>query len=200
MISEAKSPSSDASHENGNAPFSSQTSCDEPTECSEGSERNNSKDTVRDCNVRQQGKPGHFKASLTVSKGSKTSEEQTVTKVKSKPANSINKLKDKNTKEVKKRRGSEGDKKIPARKKPKVVSPVWVQCDSCDKWRLLRDCMDPSALPKKWTCSMNSGVFQLLLCVHNPPEDAVPVGLSLYLYNLATSNHCTLLYPYKIQS
>lgn len=33
--------------------------------------------------------------------------------------------------------------------------PVWVQCDSCDKWRTLSSIADPSLVPDHWTCSMN---------------------------------------------
>ena len=38
-------------------------------------------------------------------------------------------------------------------------SSLWVQCDipECSKWRKLKDCIDPSQLPEKWDCSLNSG-------------------------------------------
>ena len=32
---------------------------------------------------------------------------------------------------------------------------VWVQCDKCQKWRLLPSFVDSSALPDKWFCTMN---------------------------------------------
>ena len=42
-------------------------------------------------------------------------------------------------------------------KKPTNYSgPVWVQCDSCEKWRQLKTCKDPSELPANWECSMNT--------------------------------------------
>jgi hypothetical protein len=38
------------------------------------------------------------------------------------------------------------------------VGSVWVQCENanCKKWRLLKDCDDPSKVPGKWVCSMNT--------------------------------------------
>jgi hypothetical protein len=33
---------------------------------------------------------------------------------------------------------------------------LWVQCDSCDKWRMLHPCMQNEAIPDKWYCSMNT--------------------------------------------
>ena len=43
--------------------------------------------------------------------------------------------------------------------KPKTCSngPVWVQCDECTKWRILKDCSDPCLVPLNWSCKMNSG-------------------------------------------
>ncbi|CAM9341355.1 unnamed protein product, partial [Laminaria digitata] len=32
---------------------------------------------------------------------------------------------------------------------------VWVQCDTCKKWRRLPDFVDPDELPAKWHCEMN---------------------------------------------
>ena len=32
---------------------------------------------------------------------------------------------------------------------------VWVQCDKCQKWRLLPSFVDSTSLPDKWFCSMN---------------------------------------------
>lgn len=40
---------------------------------------------------------------------------------------------------------------------PEKPLPVWVQCGSCQKWRVVYDCADPSTLPDQWTCDMNSG-------------------------------------------
>ncbi|XP_054919538.1 uncharacterized protein [Dermacentor andersoni] len=39
-----------------------------------------------------------------------------------------------------------------------TVEGTWVQCDNpeCNKWRYLADVIDPSELPQKWFCSMNS--------------------------------------------
>lgn len=37
----------------------------------------------------------------------------------------------------------------------KVPDQVWVQCDSCLKWRRLPDGFDCSRLPEKWFCNMN---------------------------------------------
>lgn len=41
---------------------------------------------------------------------------------------------------------------------PQKPLPVWVQCGSCKKWRVVHDCADPSTLPDEWTCDMNSGM------------------------------------------
>ncbi|XP_037566691.2 zinc finger CW-type PWWP domain protein 1-like [Dermacentor silvarum] len=39
-----------------------------------------------------------------------------------------------------------------------TVEGTWVQCDNleCNKWRYLANVIDPSELPEKWFCSMNS--------------------------------------------
>nr|XP_045614443.1 uncharacterized protein LOC123768141 [Procambarus clarkii] len=36
----------------------------------------------------------------------------------------------------------------------KVDEILWVQCDDCMKWRKLNHILDPSTLPKIWTCKM----------------------------------------------
>lgn len=33
--------------------------------------------------------------------------------------------------------------------------PVWVQCNTCDKWRSLPSTVDPDKLPDIWTCDLN---------------------------------------------
>lgn len=33
---------------------------------------------------------------------------------------------------------------------------IWAQCDTCAKWRRLKDVTDAKRLPKKWFCHMNS--------------------------------------------
>ncbi|CBN78420.1 conserved unknown protein [Ectocarpus siliculosus] len=45
-----------------------------------------------------------------------------------------------------KRRGNGG---------PSDEGVVWVQCDTCKKWRRLPDFVDPDQLPLKWHCEMN---------------------------------------------
>ncbi|XP_007251410.3 MORC family CW-type zinc finger protein 3b [Astyanax mexicanus] len=44
---------------------------------------------------------------------------------------------------------------IPIEDTVKVPDQVWVQCDSCLKWRRLPDGFDCSRLPEKWFCNMN---------------------------------------------
>lgn len=39
---------------------------------------------------------------------------------------------------------------------PQLVLDNWVECDKCDKWRLLLPDVDPDTLPKKWRCKMMS--------------------------------------------
>ena len=43
--------------------------------------------------------------------------------------------------------------------------PVWIQCGSCKKWRVVYDCADPSTLPDEWTCNMNSGMGFRHTCI-----------------------------------
>jgi hypothetical protein len=38
---------------------------------------------------------------------------------------------------------------------PPVDDRVWVQCNTCDKWRALPSTVNPDALPDIWTCSLN---------------------------------------------
>ena len=59
-----------------------------------------------------------------------------------------------------KRKADCGNVPLSASKKAKKSShsgPVWVQCDDCRKWRMLKDCLDPCEVPDKWVCSMNKG-------------------------------------------
>ncbi|KAK1802827.1 hypothetical protein P4O66_021362, partial [Electrophorus voltai] len=44
---------------------------------------------------------------------------------------------------------------IPIEDTAKAPDQVWVQCDSCLKWRRLPDGFDCSRLPEKWFCNMN---------------------------------------------
>ncbi|XP_026788143.1 MORC family CW-type zinc finger protein 3b isoform X2 [Pangasianodon hypophthalmus] len=44
---------------------------------------------------------------------------------------------------------------VPIEDTMKVPDQVWVQCDSCLKWRRLPDGFDCSRLPEKWFCNMN---------------------------------------------
>ncbi|KAH6934433.1 hypothetical protein HPB50_024222 [Hyalomma asiaticum] len=52
---------------------------------------------------------------------------------------------------------------------------TWVQCDQpdCNKWRYLADVIDPSELPDKWYCSMNSDPKRNSCNAEeeSPPED-----------------------------
>lgn len=36
------------------------------------------------------------------------------------------------------------------------AEPVWVQCNTCDKWRSLPSTVDPDKLPDIWTCDLNT--------------------------------------------
>eukprot|EP00600_Ochromonadales_sp_CCMP1393_P004079 CAMPEP_0174995692 /NCGR_PEP_ID=MMETSP0004_2-20121128/24307_1 /TAXON_ID=420556 /ORGANISM="Ochromonas sp., Strain CCMP1393" /LENGTH=663 /DNA_ID=CAMNT_0016250017 /DNA_START=310 /DNA_END=2301 /DNA_ORIENTATION=+ len=38
---------------------------------------------------------------------------------------------------------------------PGAEEKVWVQCNTCDKWRCLPSTVDPDSLPDIWTCDMN---------------------------------------------
>lgn len=48
--------------------------------------------------------------------------------------------------------------KVKRSKPDQFIGPVWVQCENigCQKWRKLRDCVDPSKVPEDWKCSMNT--------------------------------------------
>ncbi|XP_069745060.1 MORC family CW-type zinc finger protein 3-like isoform X3 [Narcine bancroftii] len=48
---------------------------------------------------------------------------------------------------------------------------VWVQCDSCLKWRKLSDDIDPDMLPEKWFCSMNQDPNHKSCSVPEEPEE-----------------------------
>ncbi|XP_075745407.1 uncharacterized protein LOC119161779 [Rhipicephalus microplus] len=56
-----------------------------------------------------------------------------------------------------------------------TVEGVWVQCDNldCEKWRYLADVIDPSELPEKWYCFMNSDLNHNSCDAEedSPPED-----------------------------
>ncbi|KAI9119425.1 hypothetical protein K1719_010100 [Acacia pycnantha] len=43
---------------------------------------------------------------------------------------------------------------VPATVPPVVIEENWVQCDKCQKWRLLPLGTNPESLPEKWLCSM----------------------------------------------
>uniref|UniRef100_A0ACD5YZA1 Uncharacterized protein n=1 Tax=Avena sativa TaxID=4498 RepID=A0ACD5YZA1_AVESA len=43
---------------------------------------------------------------------------------------------------------------VPALQVPVVIKEHWVQCDICQKWRLLPYETDTTTLPKEWKCSM----------------------------------------------
>ena len=67
---------------------------------------------------------------------------------------------DKKPKQKSARQRSEQSDQCKSRMTPaNTVGPVWVQCDhpDCLKWRMLRDVTDPSLVPDKWYCSMNTG-------------------------------------------
>ena len=71
---------------------------------------------------------------------------------------------------------SESEIEPPEPKKPRskpsnYYGPVWVQCEKpdCQKWRQLKDCLDPSEIPERWTCSMNTGVY--VSCGYLHPVD-----------------------------
>ena len=49
--------------------------------------------------------------------------------------------------------------------RPEKPLPVWVQCGSCQKWRVVHDCADPSTLPDEWKCDMNSGMQFWHACI-----------------------------------
>ena len=66
----------------------------------------------------------------------------------------------------------------PALKKPIPPTATWVQCDrpDCHKWRILKGVIDPSEVPDKWYCNMNTGLYYVLgyncvysiVCSHSP--------------------------------
>ncbi|XP_071515847.1 uncharacterized protein [Panulirus ornatus] len=57
---------------------------------------------------------------------------------------------------------------------------LWVQCDDCKKWRKLDHTLDPSTLPKIWTCSMAPTVGEN--SCHIPEENWNHIS-EAYTYN-----------------
>lgn len=47
---------------------------------------------------------------------------------------------------------------------------VWVQCNTCDKWRSLPSTVDPDKLPDIWTCDLN--IYDNTLNNCNAPEES----------------------------
>lgn len=54
---------------------------------------------------------------------------------------------------------------------PDIVTG-WVQCDACQKWRILPDGMDESTLPEKWYCRDNTWKPERASC--HLPQDVEP--------------------------
>ncbi|XP_076048095.1 uncharacterized protein LOC143029267 isoform X2 [Oratosquilla oratoria] len=63
-------------------------------------------------------------------------------------------------------------------------APVWVQCISCDKWRILRDTLDPSDIPEIWDCSMNTDPIEKSCDVCE--EDWYKENQDYFIYNKFT--------------
>lgn len=61
---------------------------------------------------------------------------------------------------------------------------TWVQCNSCDKWRFLSDCQDPSVLPDKWICIFNSN--KSLADCSAPEEDWQNSSQDSFIYTQFT--------------
>ena len=57
---------------------------------------------------------------------------------------------------------NDSNKESQLKQRSKRSGPVWVQCESCQKWRQLTDCDDPQTLPNTWNCSMNTGMYSIL--------------------------------------
>ena len=51
---------------------------------------------------------------------------------------------------------------------------TWVQCDRCEKWRMVHPSMDTSDLPDKWYCEMNISDKERSNC------DAEEMGVEFY--------------------
>jgi hypothetical protein len=54
-----------------------------------------------------------------------------------------------------KKEKEEKDKKEKEEKKAEEDERVWVQCNTCDKWRALPSTVDPDKLPDIWVCNLN---------------------------------------------
>ena len=64
--------------------------------------------------------------------------------------------------------------------------PVWIQCGSCKKWRVVYDCADPSTLPDEWTCSMNSGMGLHCLYTYVCPHVLMPSYCYMFHFDSLT--------------
>ncbi|XP_059824836.1 MORC family CW-type zinc finger protein 3a [Hypanus sabinus] len=60
-----------------------------------------------------------------------------------------------------------------AKDSQEIPDQVWVQCDSCLKWRKIPDEIDPDMLPDKWFCSMNPDPKYRSCRVPEEPEDSI---------------------------
>ena len=63
-------------------------------------------------------------------------------------------------------------------KQSNYTGPVWVQCESCEKWRQLEDCTDPLSLPDSWNCSMNTGTVYK---TYHPLTKLDTIGTDMYV-------------------
>lgn len=55
------------------------------------------------------------------------------------------------------------------------AEPVWVQCNTCDKWRSLPSTVDPDKLPDIWTCDLNT--YDLTRNNCDAPEESYKMPL-----------------------
>ncbi|XP_026073768.1 MORC family CW-type zinc finger protein 3-like isoform X1 [Carassius auratus] len=61
---------------------------------------------------------------------------------------------------------------LPMEDIPKRPDQTWVQCDECQKWRKLPDCIDMNKLPEKWFCRLNPNPLFRRCEQEEEPEDS----------------------------
>jgi CW-type Zinc Finger len=61
---------------------------------------------------------------------------------------------------------------------------VWVQCNTCDKWRSLPNTVDPAMLPDIWFCELNIYDAERNCCEVNHVESSLESNIFLAKYHM----------------
>ncbi|KAK4273181.1 hypothetical protein QN277_021631 [Acacia crassicarpa] len=86
--------------------------------------------------------------------------------------------------------GVDEGKEAPMTATPVVFEDNWVQCDRCQKWRLLPAGTNPDHLPEKWLCSMLDWLPDLNRC--SVSEDETTKALTVRYQGPPPEGHSSL--------